>query len=102
VPYLWRYGTIGSSLLLIDEIQNDLDHLLNTHRTLKLYVHPIIAAYFKKGFPSLRMRWLFKYKRFIRIFTNENFPITEYKFFDEHDEEIKIDSFSNLPIDGQV
>jgi ribonuclease G len=84
-------GTIGSSLLLIDEIHNDLDHLLNTHKTLKLYVHPIIAAYFKKGFPSLRMKWLIKYKRFISIFTNENFPITEYKFFDEHDEEIKID-----------
>lgn len=84
-------GTITSSLLLIDEINSDLDHLLNTHRKLKLYVHPIIAAYLKRGLPSLRLKWFFKYKRWIRISTNENFPITEYKFFDEHDDEIKID-----------
>ena len=84
-------GTITSSLLLIDEIQNDLDHLLTTHQKLKLYVHPIIAAYLKRGFPSLRIKWLLKYKRFIPIFTNENFPIMDYKFFDERDEEIKID-----------
>ena len=84
-------GTITSSLLLIDEINSDLDHLLNTHKKLKLFVHPILAVYLKKGFPSLRMKWFFKYKRWIHINTNENFPITEYKFFDENDDEIKID-----------
>jgi len=84
-------GTIGSSLLLIDEIQADLDHLLNSHSTLKLYVHPIVEAYFKKGFPSIRTKWLLKYKRFIKIYSNETLGITEYQFFDENDEEIKLD-----------
>jgi ribonuclease G len=84
-------GQITASLLLIDEIENDLTHLLTTHATLKLYCHPIIGAYLRKGFPSLRMKWLFKHKKWISIQANENLGITDYKFFDDNDEEIKID-----------
>ncbi|MBL0308969.1 MAG: Rne/Rng family ribonuclease [Bacteroidetes bacterium] len=84
-------GEINASLLLIDELENDLSHLLNTHAKLKLYCHPIIGAYLKKGFPSLRIKWYFKYKRWISIHPNEDFGITEYKFFDAQDEEIKMD-----------
>jgi len=84
-------GEVNASLLLIDEIEQDLTHLLNTHTKLKLYCHPIIGAYLKKGFPSLRMRWFMKYKKWIRIYQNEDFGITDYKFFDDNDEEIKID-----------
>ncbi len=83
-------GQINASLLLIDQIENDLNHLLNTHASLKLYCHPIVAAYLRKGFPSLRMRWLMKHKKWIRIYPNEDFGITEFKFFDDNDEEIKI------------
>jgi ribonuclease G len=84
-------GEINASLLLIDEMEGDLAHLMNTHTKLKLYCHPIFAAYLQKGFPSRRMNWFIKYKKWIRIYQNEDFAITEYKFFDEHDEEIKID-----------
>ena len=84
-------GQITASLLLIDEIEDELNHLLNTHTTLKLYCHPIVAAYLKKGFPSLRTKWMLKYKKWISIYQNENLGITDYKFFDLNDEEIKID-----------
>jgi ribonuclease G len=84
-------GEINASLLLIDEIEEDLKHLLNSHKRLKLYCHPIIGSYLRKGFPSLRMKWYFDYRKWIRIFENEDFGITDYKFFDEHDEEIKLE-----------
>ncbi len=84
-------GQITASLLLVDEIENDLAHLLNTHTKLKLYCHPIIGAYLRKGFPSLRTKWFFKYKKWLSINPNENLGITDYKFFDDNDEEIKID-----------
>lgn len=84
-------GEITSSLLLIDELENDLSHLLTTHPKLTLYCHPIIGAYLKKGVPSLRTKWLFKHKKWISIQANENLGITDYKFFDDNDEEIKID-----------
>ena len=84
-------GEINASLLLIDEMEGDLDHLMNTHTKLKLYCHPIFAAYLQKGFPSRRMNWFIKYKKWVRIYQNEDFAITEYKFFDDNDEEINID-----------
>lgn len=82
-------GQISASLLLIEEIEEELKHLLNTHSRLKLYCHPIVAAYLKKGFPSLRTKWIFRYKKWISIHPNEDFGITDYKFFDDNDEEIK-------------
>lgn len=84
-------GQINASLLLIDELQEELEHLLNAHNKLKLYCHPIIGAYLRKGFPSLRMKWLLKYKKWISVHPNEDLGITDYKFFDENDEEIKTD-----------
>lgn len=84
-------GQITASLLLIDEMEDDLNHLLNTHSKLKLYCHPIIGAYLQKGFPSLRTKWFFRYKRWVSIFANEDLGITDYKFFDENDEEIKLE-----------
>ncbi|MBK8658000.1 MAG: Rne/Rng family ribonuclease [Bacteroidetes bacterium] len=84
-------GEINASLLLIDEMISDLEHLVTTHKKLKLYCHPIFAAYLRKGFPSLRMQWFFKYKKWISISSNEDFGITDYKFFDDNDEEIKLD-----------
>jgi ribonuclease G len=84
-------GTITSSLLLIDQIEQDLSHLINTHSGLKLYCHPIMAAYIMKGFPSMRMKWFWKYKKYLRIHPNEDFGLTDYKFFDDNDEEINID-----------
>lgn len=81
-------GQISASILLIEEIEEELKHLLHTHSRLKLYCHPIVAAYLKKGFPSLRTRWIFRYKKWISIHPNEDFGITDYKFFDDQDEEI--------------
>lgn len=82
-------GQVGSSLLILDLLEEDLANLVNTHSSLKLYCHPIYAAYLKKGFPSKRMRWFFKYKKWVSIQASENLGMTDYKFFDGNDEEIK-------------
>jgi ribonuclease G len=84
-------GVVGSSLLLIDELESNVNHLISTHKTLKLFVHPVIAAYLTKGWPSKRMKWYMAHRRWVKIHTDENLHMTEYKFFDEHDGEIKLD-----------
>jgi ribonuclease G len=81
-------GTIKSTLLLSDDIDSDLTHILQTHNQVKLYVHPIIEAYLKRGIFSIRARWSWKFKKWIRIYPNENISFNDYKFFDENDEEI--------------
>lgn len=84
-------GAIQSSLLLLDEIEADLHVLVQTHKSLKLYAHPIVVAYLKKGLPSIRMKWWWKYRMYVKVYSNESLAFMEYQFFDENDDEVKLD-----------
>lgn len=84
-------GKVSSTLILEDEIEKNLSYLvMQKHRHLTLVVHPILEAYLKKGLISKRRRWSWKYKQNIRLRGNSNYQLTEYHFFDDHEEEIKL------------
>jgi ribonuclease G len=61
-------GKITASILVSDLIEKNIEHLFvkQNERNLVLAVHPYLHAYFTQGFISQRMRWYFKYKRWIR------------------------------------
>ena len=84
-------GTVGSPLLMLDEMKRAVELLLPTHSKFSLCVHPIVAAYLKEGFPSIRMKWWLQHRRWIAIRTNENMPLTECVFLDEKQEAIALD-----------
>jgi ribonuclease G len=84
-------GKVSSTLILEDEIEKNLSYLImQKHRGLTLAVHPIIEAYLRKGIPSKRMKWSWKYKQKIKVRSNTSYHLTEYHFFDSQDEEIKM------------
>ena len=84
-------GTISSTLILEDEIAKNLNYLImQKHKGLKIEVHPIIHSYLTCGFPSRRFKWSWKYKQKIKIISNNAFHLTEFHFFDENEEEIKL------------
>lgn len=86
-------GKISSSLLLEDEIEKNLTYLVtHQHKNLKLVVNPIMYAYLTKGWPwKTKMAfWKKKLGQKTRIEADTNYHLTEYKFFDRHDEEIKL------------
>lgn len=86
-------GKISSTLLLEDEIEKNLSYLItHQHKDLTLVVHPIMYAYLTKGrwFKSKRWKWRLKYGRKINIKENTNYHLTEFHFFDKHEEEIKL------------
>jgi ribonuclease G len=86
-------GKISSTLLLEDEIEKNLSYLITHKNTnLKIVVNPIIHAYLTKGWPwSTRMaKWKRKFGQKTRVEAATNYHLTEYKFFDQHDEEIKL------------
>ncbi|HRP16650.1 MAG TPA: ribonuclease E/G, partial [Ginsengibacter sp.] len=84
-------GKISSTLVLEDEIEKNLSYLImQKHKSLTIEVHPILYAYLTKGIPSKRFKWRMKFKQKIRIRKNTSFYLTEFKFFDANDEEIKI------------
>jgi ribonuclease G len=85
-------GKISSTLILEDEIEKNLSYLImQKHKGLTVEVHPILYAYLTKGiFTSKLGKWKRKYKQRIKLKENTNYHLTEFHFFDESDEEIKL------------
>ncbi len=86
-------GKISSALILEDEIEKNLNYLLtHKHTDLTLAVHPIMYAYLTRGgwFRSKLWKWRWKHKQRIRLRENTNYHLTEFHFFDSHEEEIKL------------
>jgi ribonuclease G len=55
-----------------------------------LTVHPYLYAYFTKGFISKRVKWFFKYKRWIGIVQDSSLGLTEYEFMNKMGEVIEV------------
>jgi ribonuclease G len=52
-------------------------------------VHPFVAAYIEKGFPSIRSKWFFEHKKWVKIIPRDAYTYLEYHFFDDKGKEIK-------------
>ncbi len=86
-------GKISSALILEDEIEKNLNYLLtHKHTDLTLVVHPIMFAYLTRGgiFRSRLWKWRWKHKQRLRLKENTNYHLTEFHFYDKHEEEIKL------------
>ncbi len=84
-------GKISSTLILEDEISKNLNYLImQHHKGLRIEVHPIIYTYLTSGFPSRKLKWSWKYKQRIKIKANNHCHLTEFRFYDNSGEEIKL------------
>ena len=86
-------GKISSALLLEDEIEKNLSYLItHKHSNLRLIVHPIMYAYLTKGWPwSTRLaKWNKKFGQKTILQQDTNYHLTEFRFFNKHEEEIKL------------
>ncbi|AHF16418.1 Rne/Rng family ribonuclease [Niabella soli] len=86
-------GKIGSSLILEDEMEKNLNYLItHRHTGLKLVVHPIMYAYLTKGwwFNSKLSKWNKKFGQKIKLEPNSAYQLVEYRFFNKENEEIKM------------
>ncbi len=83
-------GKVSPTLLLIDEIETRLNYLVtHQHKNLTIAVHPILNSHLHKGIFSITWKWNRKYKTRIRVKPNSDYYLTEFHFFDSHEEEIK-------------
>ena len=85
-------GKTLPSLLITENIDRDLNYMLQTNlkNKVSVKVHPFIKAYLCQGLPSIRMKWFLKFKKWIKIEEDTSFNIFQYKFFDEHNDEIRL------------
>jgi len=75
-------GEITPSILLEKELEISLTNFIEKEKVkfIHIRVHPYLAAYLKRGFPSLRLRWMFKYTCYIKISAAPSLNFLEYKF----------------------
>jgi len=87
-------GEIKASLLLLDDIENNLRYLCQeqNEKNLTLQTHPFVAAFLKKDFwkmQSYQWQWRKKYKHWVDIEPISSYHIMEFHFLNEQGEEIK-------------
>ncbi|MCH2224862.1 MAG: Rne/Rng family ribonuclease [Crocinitomicaceae bacterium] len=85
-------GDVQASILYAEEIENNLKYLMIDRKENKvtLLVHPYLEAYFKNGFISRQVKWLFKYKKWISVRGISANHLLQYKFVDKNKEEITL------------
>jgi len=88
-------GKIEASILLLDDIERKLKHLVTIQnlKQVNLMVHPYVAAYLKKGlfWSSLYHKWKRTYKVKLKVTSSDDFHYMEYRFFDANEEEINVE-----------
>lgn len=85
-------GTIRPSLLFTDTLDEKLDWLVNHLgvQKFRMYVHPFVEAYIKKGLISIYSRWRRKYGRKFKIVADESLAYLQYRVIDEAGDEIDL------------
>ena len=77
-------------MLIIDEIENALNYLHGEKNMsgLSLRVHPFLAAYFTKGFPSLRTKWWWRWKKGVKVVADGSNQYLDYSIHDGKGNEV--------------
>lgn len=85
-------GEVESSILLIDEIENNLRFYLNEYKKgdIALKVHPFVEAYLKRGMKSIQVSWLLNHKKWIPIQGVLEFTILQFQFVNSKNEIIEL------------
>ncbi|MBS1535570.1 MAG: ribonuclease E/G [Bacteroidetes bacterium] len=76
-------GEVDAPIVIIDKIASDLERFSKTHNKVVLNAHPFVAAYLSKGFPSLRLKWFFEHKKWVKIIPRDAYTYLEYHFYDQ-------------------
>ena len=85
-------GKINASILVIDEIERDLNFIIQSRpkSKIKLEVHPYVEAFLKRGLPNTQLRWFREHFKWVRIQPNSDYHLTQYRFFDGNEDEIRL------------
>jgi len=81
---------VEAPIVLVEKITQQLEQLLKKdYKKVTLNTHPFIAAFLTKGFPSIRSKWFFEHKKWVKILPRDAYTYLEYHFFDKNGNEIK-------------
>ena len=88
-------GEISAPIVVVEQMEEAMRNYL-THEKGRLYlhVHPFVEAYLTKGFfSSIRMKWFFKYRKWVTIIARDSFKYLEYRLYNSDKEELMNHSY---------
>jgi ribonuclease G len=75
---------------IVQKITQDLERLFNKdYKKMTLNTHPFIAAFLTKGFPSVRQKWFFEHKKWVKVLPRDAYTYLEYHVFDKDGNQLK-------------
>jgi len=85
-------GTIQATINIPDQIEQHLDLLFTkqNEKNVLVSLHPLLYDHFTKGLISKRVKWYFKYKKWVQLIKDSAFGLTEYSFINDRGEEIEM------------
>ncbi len=85
-------GEVSPSVLLIDDIQNNLAYLINeqNEKSLKIIVHPFVYAFIRSKFRHIQRKWYKELNSWVKVEEDSSYHQLEYHIFNSNDEEIKL------------
>ncbi len=85
-------GKIAPAILIADQIERDLEFLFvkQNEKHITITLHPYLFAFFTKGFISQKVKWYFKYSKWVKLVQDSSLAITEYLFTNKLGEQIEI------------
>lgn len=74
-------GNAPPTLMVAEQIEMRMKEITKEKKgTLRLRVHPYLAAYLTKGWPSIRLRWMAMHKRIVLIDAQDDSSINHFEF----------------------
>ena len=85
-------GKISPTLLVSDQIEKNLEYILvkQNEKQLTIALHPFVHAFFTKGIISRRVKWFFKYKRWVKLEVDSSLGLLDYNFHNKAGEQIEL------------
>ena len=85
-------GKRAPAIILPEEIENSVRYAVDKLQLKKmtLRVHPIVYAYLKKGFPSLVMKWKFRYSMKLKVVPADSLSFLEYEILDKDNKKVSL------------
>ncbi len=82
---------VEAPIVLVEKMKQELEELYKKgYKKLTLNTHPFIAAFLTKGFPSIRSKWYFEHKKWVKIQPRDAYTYLEYHFKNKDGKKVRL------------
>lgn len=85
-------GKISASIQVADQVENTVKYIFESQneKNITVALHPYLFSYFTAGTFSRRVKWFFKYFRWVKLVEDSSKALTEFEILNSQGEAIQI------------